>query len=166
MEASVANRGWSKVGKIDPHCFACGFENEHGLDMNFEIKGDKLRCKIEVPSHLRGWSNLVHGGIISTMIDEAMSWAAIHILKKFILTKNMSIEFKKPIKINTPIVVYGFVIEQQNDRSVTMAAEIYNEKGDLCASGKGNFALFTVEQFAELGVIDRDQLEEMAAANK
>lgn len=165
MEGSVATREWTELKKIDPHCFACGFENEHGLDMVFSQSGERLRCKIEVPSHLRGWSNLVHGGIISTMIDETMSWAAIHLLKRFILTKNMKVDFKKPIKIERPLVIYGFIVEQQDERSVTMAAEIYDEDGDLCASGKGDFVLFTVEQFAKLGVIDKEQLEEMAAVS-
>ena len=162
MAAPEINNIWTQLGKIDPHCFACGFDNEHGLDMVFETNGSKLRSRVEVPSHLRGWSNLVHGGIISTMIDEAMSWTAIHLLKKLILTKSMKVEFKKPVKIGTPIIIYGFIVEEKNERAATMAAEIYDEEGDLCARGEGEFALFTMEQFAKMGVVSDDQLNEMA----
>ncbi len=96
------------------------------------------------------------------MIDEAMSWTAIHLLKKLILTKNMKVEFKKPIMIGTPIIIYGFVVGENNEKTATMAAEIYDEKGDLCARGEGEFALFTMEQFAKLGVISEEQMNDMA----
>ena len=166
MEESETNNSWTRIKKIDPHCFACGFDNKHGLDMHFETNGERLRSRVKVPSHLRGWSNLVHGGIISTMIDEIMSWAAIHLLAKFILTKSIKIDFKKPLTINTPVIIYGYIVEEKSDRAVTMAADIYDEAGGLYASGQGEFALFTPEQFSKLGVIDEEQLKRMAGAYK
>ncbi|MCK5096609.1 MAG: PaaI family thioesterase [Desulfobacteraceae bacterium] len=164
MEVSELNNTWTKIKKIDPHCFACGFDNKHGLDMHFETNGEKIRSRVKVPSHLRGWSNLVHGGIISTMIDETMSWAAIHLLERFILTKSMKVDFKKPLTINTPVIIIGYIVKQKTDRAVTMAADIYDEKGKLYSSGQGEFALFTPKQFAELGVIDKEQLKRMTGA--
>ena len=65
---------WVPVENDDMHCFACGKENRYGLKMGFESNGEKLRSGIIVPEHLRGWENLVRGGIISTILDEAMSW--------------------------------------------------------------------------------------------
>lgn len=162
MDASLVNSQWTKLDNLDPHCFACGLDNKHGLKMTFESNGEKLRSRVEVPQHLRGWSTLVHGGIISTMLDETMSWAAIHLLGKLILTKSMKIEFKKPIKINMPVIVYARVVEKKNDRSALMAAEIYNEEGELCAKGEGEFALFTMEQFTKVGVFEEEQLKEIA----
>jgi len=155
---------WTPIQNIDMHCFACGPENEHGLKMEFETNEELLRSRVIVPEHLRGWSNLVHGGIISTLIDETMSWAAITLLKRFILTKNMSVKFKKPVKINQEIVVYGRIVEQTGDKLAVMAAEIYDEAGDLCASGQGEFALFTTSQFAKLNLIKEDQLNDMVGA--
>jgi uncharacterized protein (TIGR00369 family) len=145
---------WTPLDNIDPHCFGCGPENDKGLKMRFETNGEKLRSHVSVPEHFRGWSNLVHGGIISTMIDEMMSWSAIHLHKSFILTKSMAVNFKKPIRIQKELIVYGFEVEKKNDRQVTMAAEIVDNNGDICASGTGEFILFTEDQFSELGVTE------------
>ncbi len=155
---------WIPLDNIDMECFACGLENNHGLKMRFETNGEKLRSYVSVPEHLRGWSNLVHGGVISTMIDEVMSWSAIHLHKRFILTKSMTINFKKPVKIEKELIVYGFVVEKKNDRQVVMAAEIIDEKGDVCACGTGEFVLFTAEQFSDLELVKDEQIKEMAAS--
>lgn len=164
MATTELNSKWKKLQNIEPYCFACGLENEYGLQMEFESNGEKLRSRVAIPGHLRGWRSLVHGGIISTLIDEGMSWAAIHLKQKFILTKNMRSEFKKPVFIEKPVVVYSFVLEDINERTVRMGAEIYDEENDLCARGEGEFALFTLEQFAKMGIIDKETLEEMIAS--
>ena len=164
MEASETNKEWTKLENIEPNCFACGFDNKHGLNMKFETNGKKLRSFIEVPSRLKGWSNLVHGGIISTMIDETMSWSVLHLLGKLFLTKSIKVNFKKPLTINTPLIISGYIVEQKSDRTVTMAADIYDEDGGLYASGQGEFVLFTSKQFTKLGVIDEKQLKRMADA--
>ncbi len=165
MAAPEITDNWFMLDNLDPHCFACGYENKHGLNMRFESNGERLRSHIEVPTHLRGWGNLVHGGIISTIIDEAMSWTAIHLLKKLILTKTMTVDFKKPLTIDSPLTIYGFIIEEKNEKSAIMAAEIYDASENLCAQGRGEFALFTFEQFSKLGVVDKDQLTAMATAS-
>ncbi|MCK5312120.1 MAG: PaaI family thioesterase [Desulfobacteraceae bacterium] len=164
MEASELGNTWTKLENIEPHCFACGFDNKHGLNMKFEKNGKKLRSIVEVPSRLRGWSNLVHGGIISTMIDETMSWSVLHLLGKLFLTKSIKVNFKKPLTINTPLITSGYIVEQKSDRAVTMAADICDENGGLYASGQGEFVLFTPEQFTELGVIDKKQIKRMTDA--
>ena len=162
MEAAATNNTWTRLKNLEPNCFACGFDNKHGLNMTFETNGEKLRSHIEVPSRLKGWSNLVHGGIISTMIDEAMSWSVIHLLAKLFLTKSIKVDFKKPVTINTPITIYGYIVEQTSDRAVTMGADIYDKDGELYSRGRGEFALFTPEKFSKLGVIDDEQLKRMA----
>ncbi len=83
----------------DHNCFACGPANPYGLHMRFSANEDTVVSRLTVPDHLRGWSTMVHGGIISTILDEIMSWAAIHLLKKIIVTRSMTVDFKKPIHI-------------------------------------------------------------------
>ncbi len=163
MTAPETNNTWSRIKNTDPNCFACGFDNKHGLNMRFETNGEKLRSQVIVPSHLRGWSNLVHGGIISTIIDETMSWTAIHLLAKFILTKNMKITFKRPLKIDMPVIIYGY-IKEKSDKDAIVVADIYGKDDKLYSSGQGEFALFSPDEFSKLGVIDEAQLKRMTDA--
>ena len=157
------SNNWEKIKNIDKHCFACGLDNKQGLQMEFESDGEKLRSKLVVPNHLRGWSNLVHGGILSTIIDETMSWSAIHLLKRFILTKNMKVNFLKPVRVGEKLTVSGYIVEHHHDRQVTMKAEIFNEAGEVCANGSGEFVLFTKEQFEKLHIVESELLDEMAS---
>ena len=58
----------------DHHCFACGPQNPHGLKMTFYTDERSVYSWVTVPGHLRGWDNLIHGGVISAILDEIMSW--------------------------------------------------------------------------------------------
>jgi hypothetical protein len=90
----------------DHHCFGCSPSNPHGLKMDFYYADNAVFSWVSVPEHLCGWNNLLHGGVIATILDEIMSWTAIYILKKFILTKKMTVEYIKPLTVGTK---FGFV---------------------------------------------------------
>lgn len=66
---------WRSLTNIDHDCFGCGQHNHQGLKMTFASNGEQLRSELVIPEHLRGWSNLVHGGITTTILDEMMGWA-------------------------------------------------------------------------------------------
>ena len=72
-------------------CFGCSPRNDSGLHMKFFINEnrDSVVSWLSVPDHLCGWSNIVHGGILSTMLDEAMGWAGLAILKRLIFSSEV-----------------------------------------------------------------------------
>ena len=146
---------------IDTVCFCCGSENPYGLKMRFLTDGQKLYSTVTVPDYMRGWNNLVHGGIISAMLDEAMAWSAIHLLKRFILTKEMTVKFRKPILIETELRVTGWVHQHVDERRAIMAAQIEDSEGNVCASAEGEFALFDAEAFAKMDVVGPEVIAEV-----
>jgi len=149
---------WRPLDNIDPHCFACGQENPMGLKMRFETNGEKMRSQLEIPEHMHGWSKLVHGGVITTAMDEMMAWTGIHFLNRFLLTKDIKVRFKLPLYVQEAITVYGWIAEQKNDRQVILAAEIYNAKGQPAASAQGEFVLFTPEKFSTMNLAPEEDL--------
>ena len=82
---------------------------------------------LSVPDHLCGWANVVHGGIISTILDEAMGWAALVILKKLVLTKSISVDYLKPIFIGQKMKVEGSALEIQDERKGVMLHHLKSE---------------------------------------
>lgn len=160
----MTQRQWKPLVGVDRECFACGAENPFGLQMTFESSGDRLRSTLTVKPRFRGWSNLVHGGILSTILDETMSWTAIYLTERFILTKGMNVAFKKPVRVGTPLFMSGYIKERLSDRKARVVAEIRDEEGDLCASSEGDFVLFTKEEFGAMGIMPEAELTEMAAA--
>jgi len=61
---------------MDEHCFACGMSNPNGLKLRITESGDGVRARIEPPKWSQGYSRVVHGGIIATILDELAVWAA------------------------------------------------------------------------------------------
>lgn len=142
-------------------CFACSSTNLHGLQMRFFSNGEMLISDLSVPEHLCGWRNLVHGGVISTILDEVMGWSAVYLLRRFSLTKSITIEFLKPLKVGSRLRAEGRVKKLVSEREAEVEGKIFNEEGTLCARGTGFFATFTPEIAKRLGIIDENLVDEL-----
>jgi len=146
----------------DSHlCFACGPANAAGLKMRFFANQDSVVSWLTVPDHLQGWNKLVHGGVTSTILDEIMSWAAIHLLKTIILTKSMRVEFRKPVFIGQPLRAVGRVVEIKNEREAVMEGLLYGPEDEVCAEARGNFALLKPKVARKLGIVDEQALRDL-----
>ncbi len=163
MEKSIQPEEWVSLSGVDKNCFGCGFENIHGLQMKFESNGDELRSQLDLPERFRGWSNLIHGGVLSTILDETMSWTAIFFSKKFILTKGMQIDFLLPVRVGMPLFSYGRIKEYIGKREVLVVAEIRGENNAIYAASEGVFALFNKKQFLKMRIIPEADLELMSS---
>jgi len=99
---------WPKI-PIDPSagwdmCFACGQKNPIGLKLKFGWDGRVARAEF-IPNKLhQGWAGVVHGGIITCLLDEAMSYAALFSGANS-LTARMQTRFKRPLQIDEPLTV-------------------------------------------------------------
>ncbi len=138
----------------DGTCFACGPHNAAGLHMNFKSDGKTIYSWLRVPRHLCGWQNLLHGGVIATILDETMSWTAHHLIKKLILTRSISIDFLQPAHVDTTLRAEGYIHRIKSERQAELKARLVNEKEKVCAHATGSFALLTPKIARRLGVID------------
>ena len=142
----------------DHNCFACGPANPYGLHMRFSANEDTVVSRLTVPEHLRGWSTMVHGGIISTILDEIMSWAAIHLLNKIIVTRSMTVDFKKALYVENELRVEGKVVDTDNRREATIEGAVYNSKNELCAAAIGTFTIIAPAIARRLGIINDEEI--------
>lgn len=105
---------------------------------------------------------MVHGGVVSTILDEIMSWSAMHFFRSVILTKSMTVEFKKPVHVGQEIKAVGTVAEVRNEREAVMAGHLYLQgEGDLLAVSTGVFALLKPKVAIKLGIVDEQTLQEL-----
>ena len=141
------------------NCLSCGMSQ-----FIFVLGHRADEIKKFVNKTFRGWSNLIHGGILSTMLDETMSWTVINFTGKFMLTRSMTITFKKPVRVGAVLTVTGYIKKQSSERQAVVVAEIYDEHGDLCAVSEGDFALFSKKHFLRMGIMPKEDIEEMALA--
>ncbi len=138
----------------DHYCFGCSPVNPSGLQMKFSANSNTVFSTIVIPDHLCGWSNIAHGGVITTILDEIMSWAALHFLKRITMTKSMQIEFIKPVYIRSSLTAEGKVRNQTGKHDAVMEGILYDEKGDACARSIANFAIFSPRVAKRFGIAD------------
>jgi uncharacterized protein (TIGR00369 family) len=117
------------------NCFVCGENNPNGLRLNFEIdKGRETLKTTFVPSPtFQGWDGMVHGGIICTLLDEAMAKLSYE-LGYDAVTASLEVRFKKPALIREPLKIFGEITEV-NQRLVRAKAKITKEDGTVLATG-------------------------------
>lgn len=142
-------------------CFGCGPRNDCGLHMRFHTDGQTLYSWLKIPSHLSGWRNIVHGGILTTILDEIMGWSAIYLMKSLVLTKSITIEFLKPVYVEDEIRAEGKIIERVSEREVLMEGVLFNSSEKLCSKSRGAFAVFPPEMALKSGMMDEANLEEL-----
>ncbi len=78
-------------------CFVCGRDNPFGLSVSFEIDAaaKSISAVFTPAARHQGYEGIVHGGIISSLLDEAMAKLAFS-LGIPALTAEMTVKFKSP----------------------------------------------------------------------
>lgn len=76
-------------------CYAYGKKNEKGLHLEFSFFEREKRVETTfLPSDLhQGWQGIVHGGIMATVMDEAMA-KLVHYLGYHAVTASLDVRFK------------------------------------------------------------------------
>ena len=143
----------------DHYCFGCSPVNPSGLQMKFSANQDTVFSNVTIPDHLCGWSNIAHGGVLTTILDEVMSWAALHFLKRITMTKSMNIEFIKPVYIRNPLKAEGNVLERTGKHDAVMEGILYDAAGVACAKSTANFAIFSPKVAKRFGIADDASLK-------
>jgi len=111
----------------DNFCFACGKNNPRGLKMNIDIDYNGARCEYFVPKDIQGWPNITHGGLISTMLDEIMVWAAAG-RDIDTVTAEITVRFKNPLPTEHTVKIEGKILEDRKRLLLTEARIFDNNK--------------------------------------
>lgn len=122
-------------------CFACGQKNPIGLKLNFDRDGKAARAEFTPDKFHQGWSGLVHGGIISCILDEAMSYAALFEGVNTITAK-MQARFKRPVQIGEHLTITASITKKTR-RLVEAKAEIWLKDGTPVADSIATMFILT-----------------------
>ena len=120
-------------------CFGCGKDNPHGMHLKFfyHEESESFIARFKLAQRYWGPPKHAHGGIIATILDEAMG--KVNKLKHVIaLTREMTIEYLKPVPLHKPLVVEGRSKYVRGRRHVNVG-EIRNDKGEVLARGRAVF---------------------------
>jgi acyl-coenzyme A thioesterase PaaI-like protein len=123
-------------------------ENDAGLQMRFyeddRTGAVEVSARYAVPKRFQGYPGVAHGGIIASMLDEVTSRVVMRgDPPRFVVTGKLSIRYRRPVPIETPLILNGRLVEDKG-RVITTAGEIRSEAGEVLAEAEA--VLFEVER--------------------
>jgi uncharacterized protein (TIGR00369 family) len=119
-------------------CFGCGRANPSGMQLDFlRAEDNSVVCLPTVPDTFEGPKGFVHGGIIATLLDEAMS-KAVRASGFIAMTRHMEVDYQRPVPSGTPLRLEGRITRDEGRKHWT-EAKILDAAGSTLAHGKGLF---------------------------
>jgi uncharacterized protein (TIGR00369 family) len=109
------------------------------LRLRFHTDGHLVRAEFTPrPEHI-GFRDVVHGGIIATILDEIMVWACAVQVRKFGYCAEMSVRYQQPLRPGQVVVATGEMVANRRNRIFEAKAEIRSRDNSLMASATGKY---------------------------
>lgn len=110
-----------------------------GLDLGVSTDRQRVESRVVFrPEHV-GLSGTVHGGLVSTVLDEMMAWACGVATRRLAYCAEMTVRFVRPVAPGVDLVGQGELVENRRGRLYLTRAELRNAAGDLLAEATGKF---------------------------
>ncbi len=115
----------------DRYCLCCGEKNPMGFKMKFRYEGEKLLSETVIPKEYQGFADVVHGGILGTLLDELM--VNLYWLKgEKAVTVEYQVRLKAPCPVNRKLLLSAWPIETKRNILLT-GAKAQLEDGTVVA---------------------------------
>lgn len=118
-------------------CFVCGQDNPTGLHIRFFTDGEVAYGEYMSPAGYQGYEGILHGGILSTLLDEVMA-KALAVQGITAVTGKLDVRFRKAAPTGEKLLIKGWV-KSQKIGSYKVASEITSEEGQVLAEAEGLF---------------------------
>lgn len=114
-------------------CYVCGKDNPAGFKLHFEHphKG-LLKATVTFKKEHQGYKNIVHGGLLATLLDEMMvnlAWKE----GSPVVSAELNVRLKKPCPVGEPVYLEG-KIEKDGGRAIYASAAARDAGGELYAT--------------------------------
>ena len=115
----------------DGFCFACGQNNPIGLKLKFVEIAGRYVAKCVMDKNYQSFNGVLHGGIITTLLDEAMGGYLFH-LKQPAYTGKLEVRYRRPTPTGEQLTVSGWIAGCKRN-VVEMRSEIALSDGTITA---------------------------------
>jgi uncharacterized protein (TIGR00369 family) len=131
-------------------CFFCG-PATGGLALELHYGEEGSLCEFVAHEKFQGYDGMLHGGIVTGILDEVMWWTLFMEKKVICATSKIEVNFKKPVLCGNGYSASGR-LEEVNGRTYLVSGQIEDKAGHVCARGKGSFRVigkFTMEDIVK-----------------
>ena len=118
----------------DNYCFGCGSDNPIGLRLDFQVEGDKFVVQKTLAREYQSFNGVTHGGIVTTLLDEAMGGYLVALGKQG-FTAKLEVRYRHPTPIGEPLTVMSW-IDSTKGPFVNMKATVALADGTVTAEAK------------------------------
>ncbi len=130
-------------------CFVCGAHNPQGLRLRFRVNGDAVEADWTPRQEHIGFRGIIHGGILATVLDEVMVWAASVPTRRFHFAVELTVRYSKPVTVGNPLLVAGRIAHNRG-RVIETAGELRDAAGQVFAKATAKYMPVPSEQLAAL----------------
>jgi acyl-coenzyme A thioesterase PaaI-like protein len=126
-------------------CIVCGPEHPRGLRIRYELdSGGAVTADWTPTSEWEGFQGIVHGGIVSTVLDEAMA-KAVAASRCEALTGELRVRFRRHVEAGEELRIRGWIVERRK-RLITAEATLTDSGGSERAHAWAAFLTLGPEQ--------------------
>ena len=131
-------------------------DNQYGLKLQFYSDGDQRSiCEYNIPAQFQGFPGIAHGGIVTSILDEALVRAFMASdPNRFMYTAKLTVRFRKQVPTEQPLKIEGEVVKDRG-RMAESKAKIFGPDGELLAEAEALVVALgeemQLEQLDELG---------------
>jgi acyl-coenzyme A thioesterase PaaI-like protein len=105
--------------------------------MRFRLEGDRAVCDYDPKPFQQGYPGRMHGGVVSSMLDEAMGYA-VYYANEWGATARLNMRFREPVPMDRPLRVEAWITKNRG-RLMELRAEMKLPDGTLLAEADGTF---------------------------
>ena len=123
----VASRGAVDRARLHPRCVVCGDGQARGLGLRFVASADGrgVEAAFDCRGSVEGYAGLVHGGIVSMLLDGAMAHCLFH--RGIVAhTGALTVRFRHEILIGHPARIRAWQ-ERSRGRVHILGAELVQD---------------------------------------
>lgn len=130
-----------------PGCLVCGRSNAQGLHLFLHVDDSTghVRCDFIPKAEHVGFEGVVHGGVLATVLDEAMVWAATWRGKRFCLCGELTVRFRQTVHVGQSLIVVAQV-DYSRPTLIETTAKILDASNSLIATSNGKYIPVAVDQ--------------------
>ena len=127
-------------------CFGCGQQNRTGLRLRFFLdETGQVVSTVKLAGRFEGPPGHAHGGIVATLLDEAMS-KANRAQQVVAMTRHMEVDYRKPVPLRTALTLTARHL-RQDGRKHFCEAEIASASGEVMARAQALFIAIDPSKF-------------------
>lgn len=139
------------VGNSEYDCFGCSPDNPLGLHMEFFEDGDDVVSYWHPQEHFQGWTGVMHGGILATLIDETAGWVVMRKLQTSGVTSRLNLKYLRPVMLTEPQLTVRARITGQKRSYYTISVTLEDGNGKVCVEAELVYYAFDKERARQMG---------------